>query len=53
MGQFFKKAIIIFIMIMNLLAFIVGVFFTLKGIECGWLGWIPALSFLIFLWGDF
>lgn len=52
MEQFLKKVFIIFIMTMNLLAFIAGVFFTLKGIECGWLGWIPAVSYLLFLFSD-
>ena len=53
MEQFFKKAFIIFIMIMNLLAFITGIVFTFKGIDGEWLFLIPSISYLLFLFGDF
>lgn len=55
MEQFFKKAFIIFIMIMNLLAFIAGIVFTFKGIDGSWLAVIPLISlmfFIITLFGD-
>ena len=49
MEEFFKKAFTIFIMIMNLLAFIAGIVFTLEGIDGFWLGIVPIISYLFFM----
>ena len=53
MEQFFKKAFIIYIMIMNLLAFIAGVVFTFKGIDVTWLVCVPFVSIAILLLNRF
>lgn len=53
MEKFFKNMFIIYIMIMNLLAFIVGIVFTFKGIDGTWLISIPLISIAMFLLSSF
>lgn len=47
MEKFFKKVLIIFIIFMNLLAFIAEVFFTLHGIKGDWLIFVPVISLVL------
>ena len=53
MEQFLKKVFIIFIMTMNLLAFITGIVFTLKGINGSWLICVPIMSILLIIVSNF